>query len=567
MMSFTRFHSLFKRILLFSLLAAAALLTLAAGLCYATPLEGIPHFELQEIRFGWAYETGGSLHTLSQFPCELDNSGDTLCLVHHVAGLNQNPGDTLAIQTRYQSIRVWADETLVYEAAQGREHALSSMWHFIPSEQYQDASMLRIELTRYDTSSQWELFPIYQDHPAAIGMYLLGIHLPTIFVWLCCMLFAVLLTFTVLFMAVRKIAGIASVLALDIFIFMSGTWILLDSKITTVLGGNFALTYFFSYFIFYLLPVPLLFYFQLMLETKNRFSRILLWITAGNAGLWMLLHLLGIVALRTTAVSVHLIIILFLLLFIKEFFQQQKQPRQRRLVCTFWGILLIFTTAVVSIILYHAGLLPSTNSAVLYIWSLLALIFCMIMDTIVQFGRMWNEKKSIEVYRQLATEDSMTKLFNRNAYELRLRELVAHPPAQVGMVLFDIDHMKFINDTYGHHMGDQVISLVARCIDQVFGGVGECYRIGGDEFCVILAPFTDVSQKFQPFQELLQANSSREIPLQVSWGWDVRSFEEGKPATLGALLELKTTADKNLYRSKKGRARTARPSAGENRDG
>ena len=131
----------------------------------------------------------------------------------------------------------------------------------------------------------------------------------------------------------------------------------------------------------------------------------------------------------------------------------------------------------------------------------------------------WKEKQYIGIYRQLATEDSMTKLFNRNAYELRLRELVAHPPAQVGMVLFDIDHMKFINDTYGHHMGDQVISLVARCIDQVFGGVGECYRIGGDEFCVILAPFTDVSQKFQPFQELLQANSSREIPLQVSWGW------------------------------------------------
>ena len=551
MMTFTILDSLCKRVMFFSAIAAVALLTLAAGLHYATPLAGLPRSEIKEIGSGWSYEDSGSLHTLSQFPCPVDVPGDTLYLVHSVSDLSRNPGDVLAVQTRYQSIRIWADQMLIYEAAQGREHALSSMWHFISSDTYQGASTLRIELIRYDTNSPWELFPIFQDHPAAIGMYLHRIHLPTIFVWLCCTLFVVLLSFIILFMAVRKIAGISPVLALDIFIFMSGTWILLDSKITTLFGGNFALTYFFSYFIFYLLPVPLLFYFQLMLETKIRFVRALIWIAVGNAGLWMLLHLLGIVAIRSTAVSVHLIIILFLIIFIKEFIQQQKQPQQKRLVCTFWGMLLIFAAAAASILLYHAGLLPSTNSGVLYIWALLALIFCMIMDTIIKFGRMWNEKKYIEVYRQLATEDSMTKLSNRNAYELRLQDLISHPPATVGMILFDIDRMKFINDTYGHHTGDLVISLVARCIYQVFGTIGECYRIGGDEFCVILAPFTDVSQKFQQFHTLLQTSNHNDFPVNVSYGWEVRSFEAGKPITFREIMELKTAADKNLYRNKR----------------
>ena len=540
-----------KRAVFACLLLAVVCLTLAASFRYSTILNGIPDPEVERMDSGWFYEDGGSLVALAQLPCSLDLDSDTLYLIHDISDTVQHPGDVLAVQTRYQSIRVWADQTLIYEAAQGREHALSSMWHFIPEDQYSDASAIRIELQKYDQKAGWELFEILRDHPDAIGMYLLSEHLSTILVWLCCLLFTLLLAFIILFMTIRKIAGIPPVMALAAFVFLSGTWILLDSKVTTVAGGNYALTYFLSYCVFYLLPIPLLFYFQLMLELKNPFVRCLIWITAGNAGLWMLLHLLGIVSIQSTAISVHLIIVAFLAIFVWTALRKKGPRPQKRLVCTFWGISAIFAAALVSIILYHADLLPPTNSALLYAWGIFALILCMVMDTVAMFGRVWKEKQYIEIYRQLATQDSMTRLANRNAYELRLRELAAAPPGEIVFILFDIDRMKDINDTYGHHVGDQVISFTAQCIYEVFGSSGGCYRIGGDEFCVILTNFDGIPQKLQQFDDLIHSWNKSSFLMSVSYGWEKRYFEEGTPIAVKDIIDLKTASDRNLYKDKK----------------
>lgn len=553
----TMLGSVHKRVLFLFALIAVACLTCAAAVRYATPLNGIPDPEVRRVDSGWFYEDGGGLSPLPQLPCRLDLAGDTLCLVRDLSDTAPRPDDVLAVQTRYQSIRVWADQTLIYEAAQGREHALSSMWHFISSESYSGAAAVRIELTKYDGEPDWELFPILQDHPDAVGMYLFRSHLPTVLAWAWCMLFTLLLALILLFMAIRRIAGIPHVLSLASFIFLSGMWILLDSKISTVYGGNYALTYFFSYCVFYLLPVPLLCYFQLMMELRSPALRRLLWIAVGNAGLWMLLHLLGVISIRDTAVSVHLIIIAFLAVFVREAFKRRRKRQQKRLVCTFWSIPVIFAAALVSIVLYHAGLLPPTNSAVLYIWSLLALILCMVMDTVMMFGRIWKERQYMELYRQLATEDTMTRLANRNAYELRLRELVSRPCGQVTIILFDIDQMKRINDTYGHQAGDQVISLAARCIREVFASCGDCYRIGGDEFCVILTSAQEISRKLQAFDELIGERNRTGFPVSVSYGWEKRDFGEAKAVTPEAIMELKAAADRNLYSNKRGRGQKA----------
>lgn len=539
-----------KRALFLLLLVVTALLTLAAAVHYATPLNGIPSSQVRYLDSGWFYEEGGRLLPIAQLPCRVDVSSGTLHLTRNLSDAVLNPDDVLAIETRYQSIRVWADQTLIYEAAQGQAHALSSMWHFIPSERYGGASTLRIELTKYESGSEWELFHIMQDNPDTIGMHLLKTHLPTILMWMFCMLFTLLLVVVVFFMVIRKIAGASLILSLGAFIFLSGMWILLDSKISTTAGGNYALTYFFSYCAFYLLPAPLLFYFQLMLRLKNRLLRYLVWITVGNAGFWMLLHLLGVVSIRSTATSVHLIIILFLIVFVGEFIK--KGEWKKRPVYTFWGILVIFSVALISIILYYTGLLPPANSAVVYIWGLLALIFCMILDTVVTFGRMWKEMQYMAVYQQLATEDSMTKLANRNAYELRLRELVSDPPQEVSLILFDIDRMKHINDTYGHHIGDQAIALTAQCIHDVFGALGDCYRIGGDEFCVILTSPDQISLKPQQSDALIADRNKGPFLLGVSHGWETRRFASGTPIAQEDIVALKAAADQNLYRDKNG---------------
>ena len=261
------------------------------------------------------------------------------------------------------------------------------------------------------------------------------------------------------------------------------------------------------------------------------------------------MHLLGVVSIRNTTISVHLIILSFLIVFVREIFVQ-KRRQNKPLLFTFWGVLFIFAIAIISIALYYFGLLPPTNSAVLYAWGLLGLIVCLVMDMLGVFSRIWKEKQTVDLYKTLATVDGMSGLGNRNAYELKLQELIAYPPAELCLILFDIDKMKRINDSYGHHAGDQVIILTASCIREIFGSCGHCYRIGGDEFCVLLTDPCDVRNKLKQFDRLLYSRNQHPFPVEVSHGWKKRSIPPETSITLQDLIRLKKSADALLYRHK-----------------
>lgn len=149
--------------------------------------------------------------------------------------------------------------------------------------------------------------------------------------------------------------------------------------------------------------------------------------------------------------------------------------------------------------------------------------------------------------------DSLTKVLNREVISSYLKYLIAEN-IPFSICLADIDNFKYVNDTYGHMMGDQVLYEFAQKIVSSVGSQGVVGRYGGDEFMIIVAGITeykdiwsichkmnkDLSRMhFEDFQELsvtLTTGISR-FPL------DGTSYEE-----------LVGTADKALYRGKtKGR--------------
>ena len=56
---------------------------------------------------------------------------------------------------------------------------------------------------------------------------------------------------------------------------------------------------------------------------------------------------------------------------------------------------------------------------------------------------------------------------------------------------FDVNNFKQVNDTYGHNIGDLCLRSIAERLRSVYGKFGSCYRIGGDEFCVVLESHLD----------------------------------------------------------------------------
>ena len=95
-----------------------------------------------------------------------------------------------------------------------------------------------------------------------------------------------------------------------------------------------------------------------------------------------------------------------------------------------------------------------------------------------------------EVLMKMAYTDGLTHLGNRFAYEKEKNRLEEKENTHITILIADMNGLKRANDSHGHAYGDQIICKTAEILLDSFQNVGKCFRIGGDEFCV-LAENTD----------------------------------------------------------------------------
>ncbi len=142
--------------------------------------------------------------------------------------------------------------------------------------------------------------------------------------------------------------------------------------------------------------------------------------------------------------------------------------------------------------------------------------------------------------------DPLTRLFNRRMYENSLENLAE----SAFIIVFDVDDFKMVNDTYGHPAGDQALAVVSTCILDAFSALGRCYRIGGDEFCVIIPGHDEdtVQAGIRRFLKLIirERAADYRLPL-VSLGYAHYDRAHSDPASAIA------AADKQMYQFKQQR--------------
>jgi two-component system cell cycle response regulator len=106
----------------------------------------------------------------------------------------------------------------------------------------------------------------------------------------------------------------------------------------------------------------------------------------------------------------------------------------------------------------------------------------------VRTGYAVRAERRLQESRLEAMTDDLTGLANRRSF---LRELeavlaAATPRNPYALVLFDLDGFKHFNDSFGHLAGDQLLAELATQLAAAVGSAGQAYRLGGDEFCVLL---------------------------------------------------------------------------------
>lgn len=107
-------------------------------------------------------------------------------------------------------------------------------------------------------------------------------------------------------------------------------------------------------------------------------------------------------------------------------------------------------------------------------------------------------KAAMNKLEMVSRVDGLTQLFNRSHWQLRLNEefsRAARYDSPLTLIMFDLDHFKSINDTYGHLGGDAVLTTVARILRELVRENDIAGRYGGEEFGVILVNTDETGAK------------------------------------------------------------------------
>ena len=163
-------------------------------------------------------------------------------------------------------------------------------------------------------------------------------------------------------------------------------------------------------------------------------------------------------------------------------------------------------------------------------------------------------RSELEVYERLLKEDRMTGINNRTAFEEQLQDIEDHAQDydNAALIFMDVDGLKNTNDLYGHNAGDELIISAALCIKNVFATYGKCYRIGGDEFCVLIFDSIENMDELlkQMDQEIIKYNRNNRYYLSIARGVSFLKDTEGKQKKIS---DWKYEADQDMYCNKKRR--------------
>ena len=151
-------------------------------------------------------------------------------------------------------------------------------------------------------------------------------------------------------------------------------------------------------------------------------------------------------------------------------------------------------------------------------------------------------------------KDELTDINNRKFLEEVLDEIISRDDIKKDNIAFcflDIDDFKYINDTYGHLVGDKILSMVAKTLKNNVRHADKAFRWGGDEFALILFDIKN-DEKLKKLLKRLQSliNGSfithKQNELSVTMSFGVAKLK--KEDTLKLITK---RADKNMYESKK----------------
>ena len=316
-----------------------------------------------------------------------------------------------------------------------------------------------------------------------------------------------------------------------IFLILVSTWCMLDSSITQQFANHSPNICVVALYCFMSMPIPVIHFVRSSASLKKyRRLDILLMICYANILSQAALHILFNADYIDMIVITHIIqgvvCVTVTLLLNKEY----RQTQNWELLAVLQAVFILNVAAMIEMVVYWV--FKSPLYGILFQIGVLAFIIRLLCAILVSMASNIQFKAEAMVYKRLSREDRLTGLGNRRGFDDYFAELQAGAESYKNamLIFLDVNGLKIVNDRYGHRAGDELIVGAARCLTQAYSNLGACYRIGGDEFAVIiLNPTLSVEQCAARLDEAISAhNQNNRWKLSIAWGVSYLRDSAGK---------------------------------------
>jgi diguanylate cyclase (GGDEF)-like protein len=334
---------------------------------------------------------------------------------------------------------------------------------------------------------------------------------------------------------------------LGIFMILLSVWSISENGIVALLLEQRAACSFISYTVLIMVGIPFIMFVRCYLGTEDNYlHKILLGLNVVNIIVTYALQLSGLADMKQTLTATHIVMVAsFIYLPISLVHMFRKRIINRRFWVSVCSLCSLCPPLAFSLYQYYSDAHEVDSYGDVFFFIFIAIFAA---DVCISVMRDVDAGKKAAIYQELAEKDTLTGCYNRNAYG----NDADHWGDLNGVLLVtcDLNNLKQCNDTLGHTYGDQYIMDSAAILKKIFSPYGKVYRIGGDEFCIIIP-----DGKKCNIERLLAAMLEEEraynadspvIHLQIACG-----CAEYDAKTDSNMEDIRIRADEKMYENKK----------------
>lgn len=340
-----------------------------------------------------------------------------------------------------------------------------------------------------------------------------------------------------------------NLLFMGIFSICIGVWKITDAGILQLLFGNNILFSYIPFVSLLLCVIPfVLFMRTLFTDRESKGWYIVCLASLAVMVFSFVVQILNKGDMRETLPFNHAVMgVMALVTVVQVVRQWKKQGMNRKLKLIFCCFLTCIVGLIGDIITFYTT--EGMGSMVFGIFGFIIFTIIVGINSMAESRALMARGEQAEQLEKMAYHDQLTGVYNRTAY-------AAHTMAEdfekdkYIVVMMDLNNLKKCNDTRGHEEGDAYIKASVELILQTLGTLGNCYRLGGDEFCVLIHGGTpkacsDQIQKLWEKTEQFNKENPEAFPVHIAVGFV--SYDKDKDYDFADTLR---RADRLMYEKK-----------------